>query len=412
VWNNAGWEGSKIVARMPDGATKEVVGAGGGFPKVVSDQGARRSYLVYARADGLLAVPFDEKRAETTGPAVPLVDGLVTNLSGGAHFDISATGTLAYAPGVNAESDRSLAWVSRDGSKTPVHGAHLSSRFWALSTDGRRIVRHVAGGAPAIWVDDIDTGAQERVVFGDRVEGGTVYYPRWVGSSSAIVYAQGAPVGNLVYNGLGKGGPVQLTRNSRDQTPMDTTRDGRTLLYRESGERTASDLWTLTLPPPGASVPEPVKGTPFLQSPASESDGRFSPDGHFVVFAGNASGRFEVYVAPFPSGEPILQISTDGGYQPRWSPDGQEIFFRNDRTWMMSATFSAEGGAPRSGKPRVLFDASMYEMDFSVAPDGKRFLMMPLLPTEGDATEVRLILNVVAEIRRRMGEGQGPVGSR
>jgi eukaryotic-like serine/threonine-protein kinase len=404
VWNNTGWEGSKIAARTPRGETKVVVGAGGGFAKVVRAEGDRRSYLVYAREDGLLVAPFDEALAETTGPAVPLVDGLVTNQSGGAHFDLSANGTLAYAPGVNAETDRALAWVSHDGKPTPLPGGRLSSRFWALSKDGRRIARHVMGGAHAIWVDDLETRAHERVVLGDRVEGGIVMYPRWVGASNAIVYAQGAPVSNLVYNMPGKGGPVQLTRSDMNQVPMDTTADGRTLLYREFAEGTAADLWTLTLPAPGASVPEPVKGTPFLRSAASESDARFSPDGRFVAFAGNASGRFEVYVAPFPSGEPALQISTDGGYQPRWSPDGKEIFFRNDRTWMMSAAFSPEGVAPRAGTPRVLFDASMYEMDFSVAPDGKRFLMMPLLPTEGDATEVRLILNVVAEIRKRMGE--------
>ena len=157
----------------------------------------------------------------------------------------------------------------------------------------------------------------------------------------------------------------------------------------------------------GGTVPEAVKGTPFLQTGASESDARFSPDGRFVAYAGNASGRFEIYVAAFPSGEPKLQISTDGGYQPRWAPSGTELYFRNDRTWMMSAAFSSEGGVPRSGKPSVLFDASMYEMDYDVAKDGKRFLMMPLLPTEGDATEVRLILNALAEIRRRMPETNG-----
>ena len=144
-------------------------------------------------------------------------------------------------------------------------------------------------------------------------------------------------------------------------------------------------------------------GTPFLNSAASEVDGRISPDGRLVAYVSNDTERFEIYVVSSPSGTDRIQVSSDGGFRPEWAPQGNEILFRSPGGWMMSATFQGNG-APRARKPRILFDASKYENVYSVAPDGKRFLMMPLLPMEGDATEIRVILNVQAEIRRRIPE--------
>ncbi|HQZ15994.1 MAG TPA: protein kinase [Vicinamibacteria bacterium] len=405
VWNNTAWDGSKIMARGKNQTgPREVVSAGGGYPRVLRDPARGRTYLIYARADGLLVAPFDEARLEVTGPAVPLVDGMVTNLSGGAHYDLSASGTLAYAPGANTDRDRSLAWVARDGAATPLPSTHGAARFWSLSKDGRKVARHTVGGERAIWIDDLETGNHQRAVVGERVGGGLFTFPIWAFDQGALVYSQGAPAPNLILHRLGaSGGPAQLTRSERPQYAMSVSSDGRTLLYQEFGDTTASDLWTLPLPSPKSDLPAPVKGTPFLNSAASEVDGRISPDGRFVAYVSNDTGRFEIYVVSFPSGTERIQVSSDGGFRPEWAPQGNEILFRSPGGWLMSATFQGDG-APRAGKPRILFDASKYENVYSVSPDGKRFLMMPLLPMEGDATEVRLILNVQAEIRRRIPE--------
>jgi Tol biopolymer transport system component len=273
-----------------------------------------------------------------------------------------------------------------------------------LSNDGRKVARHTVGGGRAIWIDDLDTGNQQRAVVGDN-EGSDIFtFPIWTPDQNALVYSQGAPAPNLVYHRLGpQGGPSQLTRSERPQFAMSVSPDGRTLLYQEFGANTASDLWTLPLPSPPADIPAPVQGTPFLNSAASETQGRISPDGRFVTYISNTTGRYEVYVATFPSGAEHIQVSADGGFRPEWAPTGTELLFRTPRGWMMSATFHGQD-QPRAGKPRILFDASKYENVFGVAPDGQRFLMMPLLPTEGAATEIRLVLNVLAEIRRRIPE--------
>ena len=404
VWNSTAWDGSRIMGRKANGDTVEVVAAGGGSPQVLRDPARGRSYLLYARSEGLLVAPFDEARLEVTGPAVPLIDGVVTNLSGGAHYAISPSGTLAFAPGANIDRDRVLAWVTRDGTAALLPSHHGVGRFWSLSNDGRKVARHTVGGGRAIWIDDLDTGNQQRAVVGDNEGSDLFTFPIWTPDQNALVYSQGAPAPNLVYHRLGpQGGPSQLSRSERPQFAMSVSPDGRTLLYQEFGANTASDLWTLPLPSPPADIPAPVQGTPFLNSAASETQGRISPDGRFVTYISNTTGRYEVYVATFPSGAEHIQVSADGGFRPEWAPTGTELLFRTPRGWMMSATFNGQG-KPQAGKPRILFDASKYENVFGVAPDGQRFLMMPLLPTEGAATEIRLVLNVLAEIRRRIPE--------
>jgi len=404
MWNNTGWDGSKIMARRAgESAATELVAAGGGYARVLRDPTFARSYLIYARSEGLLVAPFDETRAEITGAAVPLVEGMVTNLSGGAHFAISPSGTLAYAPGSNLERDRTLVWVTPEGTTSPVPSTYGASRFWSLSPDGGKLVRHTVHGDRGIWIDDLESGSHQRAVLGEDA-GGAFSYPIWLKDQGGFVYSQGAPAPNLVYQRLGsRTGPVQLTKSNRPQYAMSVSPDSRTLLYEENGADTASDLWALPLPSPDSDVPAAVQGTPFVQTPASEVSARFSPDGRHVAYVANDTGRFEAYVTSFPSGKERVQISTDGAFRPEWMPGGGEIVFRSPGGWLMSVTFNGADG-PRAGKPRPLFDASKYETSYSVSPDGKRFLMMPLLPTEGDATEVRLILNVLAEIRRRIPE--------
>ena len=406
IWNNTGWDGSKIMARKAGSdAARELVAAGGGYARVLRDPARARSYLIYARSEGLLVAPFDEASAEITGAAVPLVEGMVTNLSGGAHFAISPSGTLAYAPGSNAEPDRSLAWVTREGTATALPSTYGASRFWSLSADGRKLVRHAVGGERGIWIDDLETGSHQRAVVSEDMGARMFSYPLWLTDQSGFVYSQGAPAPNLVYQHVGsQAGPIQLTKSDRPQYAVSVSPDGKTLLYEENGAATASDLWTLALPSPNGAVPAAVRGgTPLVQGPASEVAGRFSPDGRYIAYVANDTGRFEAYVTSFPSAKERIQISTDGAFRPEWTPGGAEIVFRSPGGWMMSVTFNGADG-PRAGKPRALFDASKYETSYSVSPDGKRFLMMPLLPTEGDATEVRLILNVLAEIRRRIPE--------
>jgi hypothetical protein len=154
IWNDTGWEPSRIAAQKSGSMDHTVVVEGGGYPRYVRDVSIERGYLVYARSEGLLAAPFDEASLKLTGQPVPVVDDVVTNLSGGAHFDISANGTLAYVPGTVGESDRDLMWVTLEGKATLARRGNMG-RFFALSPDGTRVARNNITGQREVWIDDL-----------------------------------------------------------------------------------------------------------------------------------------------------------------------------------------------------------------------------------------------------------------
>src|SRR5262249_45138154 len=150
-----------------DGSRRTVVvDNDGGYPQYVHDAGSR-GFLVYAREEGLLAAPFDESTLTLTGQVVPVVDTVFTNLSGGAHFDLSAAGALAYIAGTNNEANRELAWVNLDGKATTVAQIRGLSRNWRLSPDGVRVLRmNTFGQTRDLWIDDIEHHTTMRVAAG------------------------------------------------------------------------------------------------------------------------------------------------------------------------------------------------------------------------------------------------------
>src|SRR5262245_18924483 len=119
IWNDTGWEPSRIAVQRAGEREHHVLVEAGGYPRPMHDPATGRTFLVYARSDGLLAAPFDADRLTVTGPPVPIVDNVITNLSGGAHFDVPS-GTLAYVPGTLGEAERALVWVTLDGQETPA----------------------------------------------------------------------------------------------------------------------------------------------------------------------------------------------------------------------------------------------------------------------------------------------------
>ncbi len=393
IWNDAGWEPARIAVKRLDGDGSEpklLVPGGGGYARYIRDGARRRGYLVYARSEGILAAPFDESRLEVTGQAVPVVDGVLTNLSGGAHFDLSAGGTLAYVPGTTGESERDLSWVALDGQATPALRIHGMSRFWTLSPDGTRVARNnTAGPSRDVWIDSLANGARTRVTHADDN-----FSPIWSADGNWVAFARGIPFAKMIRRKTdGSEVEEQLSASSNYQQPSSFSPDGTALLYSEFDPAAGSDIWVLTLP---------AAARPFVKTNFSEGNASFSPDGRWVAYQSNESGRFEIYVRPYPEGIRKFQVSTEGGVSaPLWSPSGREIFYRATSGVMMAASVET---APdfRTGTPRALFDGTGYEPTFGVSPDGRRLLMMPLIATESAASEVHLVLNFQAELRQRV----------
>jgi len=193
--------------------------------------------------------------------------------------------------------------------------------------------------------------------------------------------------------------------SGRLKFPTDWSRDGRFLLYSDNGERTARDLWVL--PEPGASGDR--KPTPFLQTPFSESQGQFSPDGRWVAYSSDESGRYEVYVRPFPPGAGKWNISIGGGEFPRWRRDGKELFYLSPERKIMAVEVKAGSGAQpvfKAAVPQALFEARVpsvspgfNQFTYAVAADGKRFLVNTVV---GDTTEMPLtvVVNWLAAVKK------------
>ncbi len=184
--------------------------------------------------------------------------------------------------------------------------------------------------------------------------------------------------------------------------PHSITRDGATLLFQMPSSDSGSNIWMMSLGGDRAS-------RPLLNSPANESWAELSPDGKWLAYGSDSSGRFEVYVQPFPGPGQREQISYGGGDSPLWSRNGRELFFmtRGDQpgTIRVNAVDVTPGSAFTSGKPRVLFQGRFGRTGgptaYDVSPDGSRFLMTELLePPRQPVTRLRVVLNWHEELRR------------
>jgi eukaryotic-like serine/threonine-protein kinase len=392
VWNDNGWEPSRIAGQHLDSKTHRiVVEAGASYPHFIRDR-AGRGYLVYARSEGLLAAPFDESKLALSNQPVPVVDSVVTNLSGGAHFDLSASGTLAYVPGSVGESARELAWVQPDGASELLAKVRIPGRSFRLSPDGTRIARNNAVSANGgVWIEDIARNATVR--FSESPDD---YAPIWSKDGEYVIYARFARGSGMYRRKPVPSAPEETIVNAEDFIfqPADAAPDGKTVAFVSFDPVSASDIFV-------TQVGGGVAPRPFVKTKFSEGGARFSPDGRWVAYQSNESGRFEVYARSFPDGDRTIQLSTDGGLSPEWSPDGRRLYYYGSSGKMTAVPIESAADL-RIGKSVPLFDCRPYEPLFSVAPDGKRFLMMPVLKAEQAGSQIQLVMNFVSELRQRV----------
>ncbi len=397
IWNDIGWESARIAAERLDGSLRTmVVESDGGYPRYIRDAGTH-GYLVYARTEGLLAAPFDESTLAVTGQAVPVADSVITNLSGGAHFDLSPSGVLAYVAGNSGESDRELAWATLDGKTTPAAQIRGLSRSWTLSNDGTRVLRtNTIGQTRDTWIDDIIHHTTSRLTnSSDRLNTEGIWSNIWSPDERWVIYGKGTPNSNIYRRPAdGRDAEERLTTSAKGQVPNSISPDGKSLVYVEFDPISGADIWVMGISP--ASPPRPIVRTNF-----AETNPVVSPDGRWIAYQSNESGRFEVFVRSFPDGQQSYRISIDGGLSPMWAPSGRELFFRSADNKMMAAAV-APAAAFQSSPPRVLFDARGYENTYAVGPDGQRLLMMPLVANESAATQVNLVFTFLAELRQRV----------
>ncbi|HET7041400.1 MAG TPA: hypothetical protein VFI13_05260, partial [Gemmatimonadales bacterium] len=296
-------------------------------------------YLLILRADGaLLAAPFDQDKLALTGPAVPLLSGVMVKPLGSADFAISPTGTLLYIPGAvnSAVGLAELIQVERDGRATAftptITFNPSNNRALSLSPDGHRLALDQLGTAsPDIWVHQLPAGAFSRLTFDSL--GAT--RPQWSADGRDILYIGGSGNNLSVWRRRADGSaPARLFWHDPHLPVLafSLSRDEQWLVYRVSNPGTGRDLYAVHLGYDSVA-------TPLLTSNSFEDAPALSPDGHWLAYVSNESGRDEVYIRPFPKvNDGKWQISTTGGQAPRWARDGRELYFQDPATTMMVAS--------------------------------------------------------------------------
>ncbi len=330
-----------------------------------------KGHLLFARENTLFAQPLDPSTRALSGARRPLVTGIPSNIAGFADMSASQNGVLVYEARPDAVGG-TLRWVDRDGR---MLGDAWPAGFFAarVSPDGRRaagIITDPQFGSGEIWLRTLADGASQRFTFDPWNDN----FPVWSPDGRRIVFRSDR---NGVFNLFekpadGSATETLLLTTGTDKLPTDWSEDGRFLLFDSLDGETQTDTWVL--PMAGDRTPRP-----FLRTPASEGGAVFSPDGRWVAYESDASGRPEVYVTAFPQAGAQWQVSTDGGADPRWPRNGHEIIYRlGDRVWSVPVTL---GAAFQAGRPRALFrvgDAaagSRWTGLYDVSADARRFLL-------------------------------------
>jgi eukaryotic-like serine/threonine-protein kinase len=336
-------------------------------------------YLLLLRQDSLVAVPVDAARLQPRGEPIELAKGV-------GSFAVSASDSLVYRAGTG----RRLTWYDRQGTPTGTAWSPGPYNELALSPDGTRVAVVRADG-PTTWVHEFARESSVRVASTLPVAIKPVWSPN--GDRIALLSTRTGQADFFTVPAGGDGAEELVLRLPGVSYPTSWSRDGRWLMYTEVNPRTKEDLWVMTTTD-GARKPEP-----FLVTDNKETDGTFSPDGQSVAYVSDASGTSNVYVRSFPStGGRRWQVSTGGGYQPRWRSDGRELFYISQSGQMTSVGITP-GIASAPARATILFQtgifgggASVNNWYWDVTADGQRFLINSII-AGADPSTLNVVLN-------------------
>jgi serine/threonine-protein kinase len=402
------WDDTQIVVRSLTTGQQSVLVDGGADGRYVPT-----GHLIYLRLGTLMAAPFDLERLAVTGGATGLIDDVMQsanrNLSDmentlAGQFAVSEAGALVYATGGALPGfERLLAWVDRKGRIEPLEAPPRAYSKPRLSADGRYISVSTQQDIRDVWRYDIARGALNPITV-DKQSGYSLFSP----DGKRVVYRSGAAGGedNLYWKAAdGSGVPERLTSSPRSQTPSSWSPDGTTIAYVEEGPSSGFfqfDIWGLSM-----TDREP---RPIVQTAANEMSPEFSPDGRWLAYVSNESGRSEVYVQPFPGPGERQLISNNGGEQPAWSPNGHELFYVQRQSYSGPARlFAVRVSAARelqAAVPQPMFEHPDLRIpwgrSYDVSLDGQRFLITLTKDPATDLAPAQMIVvqNWFDELKR------------
>ena len=349
-----------------------------GQVEVLDIEGHRPRYLpsghlLYERGRSLRAVPFDIETLSATGPAVAIDEPILfTPFGQRPAFDVSANGTLVYFPAGPNAGARAIVWVDRSGRETSVDLPPRAYTYPRVSPSGDRVALDIRDQDNDVWVWDMGRSGLQRITFGRGYD----QFPVWTSDEQHLLYNAGGRR-LLRQRTDGTGTPEELLTSDNRSFNNSVSPDGAFLIFRQDSSTNGHDV--MMLPLDGSGAPQPL-----VQGPFDELNAEVSPDGRWAAYQSNESGRYEIYVRPFPNADAgRWQVSHDGGREPLWSRDGAELFYVSPRGTLMAAAAEPSDTAFAAGEETELFGGRFFVSNsinlgrtYDVSTDGERFLMV------------------------------------
>jgi len=395
VWNGGSFEDASVWSVSPRTGERKRLLDSATAPRYVPP-----GYVAFTRESALYAVPFDPVRVAIIGEAFPIVDGVWADpATGSAHYSVARDGTLVFAAGRSTGERRRIVWVDRAGRITPTPVEPNLYGNVRLSPDGLRAAVEMLND---IWVYHFETGTMSRATYS-----GVNQFPVWTpdGRRIAISSSQRVLQPTLFWLASEGGQPAErLGQDGGVQFPGSWAPDGRRLAYaeRSEGSDTGWDVRILHLDRGSAS-------SPLVATTFDDDTPMISPDGRALAYVSDETGRPQVYVRPLSDTGTRIQVSAEGGVEPVWSRDGDELFFKSGRR-MLTVPVQTDGQMA-VGPQAVLFESDFVVTSvvpgapsYDVAPDG-RFLMVVRSGEQPLPRQLEVVLNWSEELRRRTPPG-------
>jgi serine/threonine protein kinase len=363
-------------------------------------QYAPSGHLIYATPGTLRAVPFDLTQLRTRGSALPVIPDVMTTPLGAVDAVVAADGTLAYvAGGAVASAGATLVWVDRQGREMAIPAPPRFYTHPRVSPDGTRVAVFVAEQDLDVWLWDLTRPPLTRVTYGPGVDS----YPLWTRDGHRLIFSsQRTGVMNIFWQTAdGAGAAERLTESSYAQTVTGISSDGGSVIFTEVSPTTGEDVMRLMLDGTRSVAP-------LVQSGFAERNGVVSPNGRWLAYEADDSGRFEIFVRPFPNVNTARwQVSNDGGTRPLWSPSGHELFYVAATGAIMRVGVTLRSSwTPTTAqvlvKPGYVTQPNNPGRTYDISRDGQRFLMVKGATADraSASTSIVVVLNWLEELKR------------
>ena len=392
---NRNWDAGQIVVQSLETRERSVVWSGGSDARYVET-----GHLVYAVDDVLFAIPFDLDTLEVSGSPAQVVEGLTrASASASANYGVSERGSLMYLSAVSI-GNSSLVWVDREGREEPLPFDSAPYYWPRVSPNGMHVAVSIAGPeGPDVWIGELARGTLSRLTTTPGVDN----VPLWTPDNERVVFASlREQLGRFsFFSGRADGtGPVEKLLTSEaggNFKPYGWSPDAMSMVF-DYGPPPSLDIGLL-------EMEGEESWRPLLQTEANEATPALSPDGTWIAYVSDQTGQPEIYVQRFPDLGDRLLISSGGGTGPLWSPDGNELFYRNDDQMMAVSIDREPTFTP--GRPVVLFEgeyqlAGAISRDYDLPPDGQRFLMIKAADENAAAPQIHIVLNWFEELKERV----------